>query len=284
VSETPLEQRIRIALERDAATAYFSPDARDRIDRRLREAGAQGRRRLFLTGGLSAAGIALVVAVALVASSLFGRNRTDQAVTAGTSGPGGSPTGPSATTSPGNPANARWVVLWFPDYTGRRVSSEARDVSPQPADVLRALAEGPRSPDLSASIPTVGSIPPATFVQINDHTARVTYSPPLADALARQAVARTLLGLEGITAVTIDGNLVRPDPALLANVAFFGPPPGTRVEQETVTISGSAAAFEGTVNWVLRDTRGRALKSGFTTGGSLQHGPFEIKLAPTRRS
>lgn len=164
------------------------------------------------------------------------------------------------------------MVLWFPDQSGRRVSSEGRDVTPSASDVLRELAAGPRSPDLAAV--------PRGDVEVSAGTATVVFSPPVGEKVVRQAVALSLLEVADVRAVEIDGAPEQREQELLAPVTLSAPPPGSRlVSGATVTVSGTAAAFEGTVNWFLRDGHGTILDKGFVTTVGDRRSDFEIHLA-----
>src|SRR2546423_3482853 len=108
----------------------------------------------------------------------------------------GSQPAPVTSPPPASPSGQRGP-LWFVDYTGRSISSEVRPVDATVDAILRALADGPRSPDLS------GNIPPAQSAVLNGSTARVTFAPPLTDALSRQAVAWSLRRLAATVEIDV---------------------------------------------------------------------------------
>ena len=177
---------------------------------------------------------------------------------------------PSQVTAP--LAGPRTMVLWFPDQTGRRVSSEGRQFTPSASNVLRELAAGPRSPDLAA-------VPPAE-VDVSAGTAKVAFSPPVGERVVRQAVALSLLEVADVRVVEIDGAPEPREPELVAPVTLSAPPPGSRlVAGSTVTVSGTAAAFEGTVSWFLRNGSATILDKGFVTTVGDRRSGFEIHLA-----
>jgi immunoglobulin-like protein involved in spore germination/sporulation and spore germination protein len=171
------------------------------------------------------------------------------------------------------------VPLWFLDSDGQHISTEARDLAPTARNVLQALSEGPQSPGLKAPIDKATK----ADVEIVGVTARVTLSPAVASLLSREAVAASLLELPLVKKVEIGESPVMVMPSAIAAITVRNPPPQTRVSL-TVTISGSASVFEGTVNGRLVDGTGMVLARGYSTAsqGAPGRGDYQLQLAAPR--
>ena len=180
-----------------------------------------------------------------------------------------------ATTS-STEAELAQVLLWFPEKDGRFVTTEARDIPPSARGVLAELGRGPDSPGVEAPFAS-GAVRELT---VSAGSATVTFSPALT-ALSRQAVARSLLGIEDIAAVTIDGSPEMAASDLVAPITISEPVPGSRVNG-VVSVSGTASVFEAALNARLLDADGRELASAFTTAteGAPGRGEYAADLEP----
>jgi len=93
---------------------------------------------------------------------------------------------------------------------------------------------------------------------------------PVRETYPRQCVVDGTTFVEDLPGTVSDDGAVRLD----------RPRPGEVVGTEIV-LAGSAAAFENTVNWRVRDGRGTVLAEGFATADAPlpgEHGPFALSL------
>ena len=231
--------------------------------------------------------------------------------------PSSGPTpGPTSTAPvPDGASTIVWACLADGDGTKPRVAPERRSaqlptgtgMTDQEAttsaavDLLDTLP--PLDPDYVnywAPEPEDPAPPGRTDVRITDSGTTVAFSGRALSGLdtgatftcLTEALVRTVVSNGGTPPVTflLDGEPAafaeldfaepaRPSADLLVGGWVLDPYEGQRVPAGTVTLSGTATAFEATVSWQVLNTGGAVVAEGFTMAGSNgEYGPWTVPV------
>jgi hypothetical protein len=260
-------------------------------------ARTSARRRPWPVGVLAATAVAAAVAVAVVA------------LDHGPSSPASDP-GPAAQRAV---AGASGVTVYYVGGTGAdaRLYPERRSTASAATSLDEAVAAAvdgaARDPDYRSPWP-VGTV--AERAQLSDGVLSVDLSGPVARrpagmteasaTLALQQLVRTAQGaapsrlpvtflVDGSPAATVLGVSTRQpvsassDDGTLAAVQVATPVDGETVDR-SFTVSGAASAFEGNVQWELRQA-GAVVRRGFTTTAACcRLSPYSFRVTAPRGS
>ena len=157
-----------------------------------------------------------------------------------------------------------------PDHTNLWAGSE-----PDPAAVTVDIEDGGTTLDLPASAfaGSVGSEAASLAVQALVRTVVSNGGPAPVTVLVDGRAGAEVWGT-----VVLDQPLA-PSTQDLAGGWILDPSDGQRLRAGTVTLSGTATAFEATVNWAVLDADGATVQEGATESGSNgDYGPWSVPV------
>ncbi len=276
--------RLRRALHEEAATMNPSDDGLDRIRDKAAQPPSTARRWLPVVAA------AAVVLLAVGAAVLFWpRGGTEQSAGPGPTVPASTPS--SVSPSPSTPATVapRAVAAYFVGSSGGRSAlyrefSQSTVADPVQA-ALTAMLAAPADSDYSTPWPAGTT---ATVTRTGSG-AQVSLSgnPTRSADLAVQQVVYTVTGADpGVQSVTVaTPTATYPDQVRAASVDVLAPvwllePTQGATVSSPVTLSGTATAFEATVNWDILGATGSVVKKGYATAtaGAPERGDWSASV------
>ncbi|MFC3687881.1 Gmad2 immunoglobulin-like domain-containing protein [Aquipuribacter hungaricus] len=184
---------------------------------------------------------------------------------------------------PGDPSQPDVVVR-------AAVLALLRDPAPDPDQVNLWVAAGAPAAEEDVSVETSGAgttvdLPSGAFAGgLGSEAAAAAVQSLVRTVVSNGGTAPVTVLVDGAAGAEVWGAVVldaplSPSTEDLAGGWVLDPYEGQRVPAGTVTLSGTATAFEGSVSWVVQDADGTAVAEGATQSGSNgDYGPWTVPV------